>query len=197
MLWSEHLLLDVQGALIERLGLSIASSVVEVQSRLVEQLCCFGETKPIGINEGCPNLRMHAIRFTRGQVPFFHCGKSEMECADHPFCPLALCFSRHIVLEDGLHESVDTQGVCLGITSDERILPHDAKSIVELPGIFCDWPQNRTQDSCSFTEQRFWNGIRSKKGTHFQKFGSGRVGFFDGVEGKRPGGSHWFRMRRG
>ena len=53
MLWGEHLLLDTQGLLVERFGLSVLSPILQIEGRLMEKTSGLWYIERILIHELC------------------------------------------------------------------------------------------------------------------------------------------------
>src|SRR6266496_1503990 len=101
MLGSLDLLVDSQGALVERLGLCVLSMLVPVVASFIEQVRRFWKSQSVPVHQCDTYWYLREIAFSLSPGFIIDFGKDRIYCPHRSFGPQPLVLFFHRVDEDG------------------------------------------------------------------------------------------------
>src|SRR6266513_4200221 len=114
-----HFFPNGERVLYERLSFPILSTIFQVGPCVIQQCCCIIKRDLPPFDEFFTLECMRKIALTARPGCRFIERKDLVDCSYYPFCPLTLCLLVHLILDDGLHETMNAERLGCGIAADE------------------------------------------------------------------------------
>src|SRR5579883_1684063 len=180
---------DMQGALQEWLRLRKERAHVQVERRAIEQRRRLCKCERIVCNQRATGLRLSKIAQAERRGCHLNPRRKRQLCGAHgALRPAALLLRRHLISEDGLNQTMDTQHSSVWMALEQRELAHFLDGFVELEDIAGRPLQHWAERRAPCAEQIFGNRIRFEEGAEPQEFSGGGAAPLHLCKGERPGG---------
>jgi hypothetical protein len=108
------------------------------------------------------HMWQQALALPPGFVADFR--KQGSEQLDHAPLPERLLLLTHPLSDDRLHEPVDTEGLLLHMTAEQRIAIEDSDGFVQEQRVRCHCPKALAEEWRTCAQGFFWDGIGVQKG---------------------------------